>query len=267
MTEILFLTTINKRELSHVLPIKTITLIRQHRILGYNLSSCRPTTREEREQFNADLDKFKSVKHELKSTGYKEFILRFQVYDPEAHKKKQAYKPRTPQKYHHWQPEFKKSEPIKPISQEKRRLIQILISENQRLIAQLNTFNPNDPLAVEFALLHYKRYLSVQKDLKSLDPNGKVEEWYTGVSYKVALDPSIIPIRRARVMVALGDFCNVCGSKENLEIHHRKWQCHGGKDEISNLQVLCHGCHCEVHGFEAGITMSKDIQAEMAMEA
>lgn len=40
-------------------------------------------------------------------------------------------------------------------------------------------------------------------------------------------------------------YCVVCGSTENLELDHILTVSIGGSDDISNLQLLCHKCHCE----------------------
>ncbi len=37
--------------------------------------------------------------------------------------------------------------------------------------------------------------------------------------------------------------CEECGSEKNLEIHHIIPRQYGNLNDISNLQLLCHGCH------------------------
>lgn len=37
--------------------------------------------------------------------------------------------------------------------------------------------------------------------------------------------------------------CSKCASTENLEVHHIKPRKNGGKNEPSNLILLCHKCH------------------------
>jgi len=40
-------------------------------------------------------------------------------------------------------------------------------------------------------------------------------------------------------------YCETCGgvAKESMALHHRKLKSRGGKDEISNLIWIHHGCH------------------------
>lgn len=41
--------------------------------------------------------------------------------------------------------------------------------------------------------------------------------------------------------------CEVCGAKENLELHHIIPLSMGGSNDIDNLVCLCHDHHVEVH--------------------
>lgn len=44
--------------------------------------------------------------------------------------------------------------------------------------------------------------------------------------------------------------CQDCGEHRQLEVHHLTYA-RIGHEEMSDLRVLCHGCHGERHGFEA----------------
>ena len=47
--------------------------------------------------------------------------------------------------------------------------------------------------------------------------------------------------------------CRECNIRTpNLDIHHIKPLYKGGKDEISNLQILCEKCHMKKHGVNGG---------------
>ena len=46
-------------------------------------------------------------------------------------------------------------------------------------------------------------------------------------------------------LLAEAPYCVICGSTENLELDHILTVSAGGGDDISNLQLLCHKCHCE----------------------
>lgn len=41
--------------------------------------------------------------------------------------------------------------------------------------------------------------------------------------------------------------CEICEFTENLQYHHRIYQCNGGSDEPENLMVLCERCHRKTH--------------------
>jgi 5-methylcytosine-specific restriction endonuclease McrA len=42
--------------------------------------------------------------------------------------------------------------------------------------------------------------------------------------------------------------CQVCGSSNNLQVHHRQLRSQQGSDEDSNLITLCAECHAQLHG-------------------
>ena len=42
--------------------------------------------------------------------------------------------------------------------------------------------------------------------------------------------------------------CQVCGSMQNLQVHHLKFRSHSGSDEEQNLITLCAECHERMHG-------------------
>ena len=42
-----------------------------------------------------------------------------------------------------------------------------------------------------------------------------------------------------------GHKCTVCGSRQRLEVDHRRALMNGGSNHISNLATLCHVCHLE----------------------
>jgi 5-methylcytosine-specific restriction endonuclease McrA len=41
--------------------------------------------------------------------------------------------------------------------------------------------------------------------------------------------------------------CQLCGSMQNLEVHHMRFRSHGGDDSEQNLITLCAECHARVH--------------------
>lgn len=40
--------------------------------------------------------------------------------------------------------------------------------------------------------------------------------------------------------------CVVCGSTDNLEVHHITPSCFGGNHDDDNLKLLCHECHLKI---------------------
>src|SRR6056297_3246105 len=43
------------------------------------------------------------------------------------------------------------------------------------------------------------------------------------------------------------DYCEMCGSTENLHVHHLTYE-HFKNEHMEDLQVLCKKCHMKVHG-------------------
>jgi len=41
--------------------------------------------------------------------------------------------------------------------------------------------------------------------------------------------------------------CQVCGSMQHLQVHHRKLRSQAGGDDEQNLITLCSGCHAQIH--------------------
>ena len=41
--------------------------------------------------------------------------------------------------------------------------------------------------------------------------------------------------------------CQVCGSRNNLQVHHQQLRSQQGSDEDSNLITLCAECHAQLH--------------------
>jgi 5-methylcytosine-specific restriction endonuclease McrA len=41
--------------------------------------------------------------------------------------------------------------------------------------------------------------------------------------------------------------CQICGSRQNLQVHHKQLRSQQGSDEDLNLITLCAGCHEGLH--------------------
>ena len=53
--------------------------------------------------------------------------------------------------------------------------------------------------------------------------------------------------QRQKALERDGYKCQICGSTENLEVHHIKHREDGGTDALGNLVTLCALCHAEQH--------------------
>ncbi len=60
-------------------------------------------------------------------------------------------------------------------------------------------------------------------------------------------DPSISAELRAAVLARDGHRCLICGSTEDLTVHHFKSHAHGGKTSMECLGTLCVRCHGACH--------------------
>ena len=41
--------------------------------------------------------------------------------------------------------------------------------------------------------------------------------------------------------------CQCCGTRSNLEVHHKEFRSQGGDDSEENLITLCFACHSLLH--------------------
>jgi 5-methylcytosine-specific restriction endonuclease McrA len=64
---------------------------------------------------------------------------------------------------------------------------------------------------------------------------------------RVRLDPELYERLREQVLRRDAWRCQSCGSRSNLEVHHRKFRSQGGHDSEQNLITLCAGCHEWLH--------------------
>ena len=61
------------------------------------------------------------------------------------------------------------------------------------------------------------------------------------------LDPKLYGQRRQQVMKRDGWQCQICGSRQDLQVHHKQLRSQQGSDDDSNLITLCAGCHEALH--------------------
>jgi 5-methylcytosine-specific restriction endonuclease McrA len=63
---------------------------------------------------------------------------------------------------------------------------------------------------------------------------------------RLRLDPEFYEQLRKQVLRRDGWQCQVCGSRQNLQVHHKQLRSQQGDDD-SNLITLCAGCHEGLH--------------------
>jgi ATP-dependent DNA helicase RecQ len=61
------------------------------------------------------------------------------------------------------------------------------------------------------------------------------------------LDPLSYERLRQQILRRDGWRCQSCGTMSNLEVHHREFRSHSGKDTEENLITLCANCHARAH--------------------
>jgi 5-methylcytosine-specific restriction endonuclease McrA len=64
---------------------------------------------------------------------------------------------------------------------------------------------------------------------------------------RLRLDPASYKRLCREVMERDGWGCQICGSRQNLHVHHNQFRSRQGRDEESNLTTVCARCHDELH--------------------
>ena len=64
---------------------------------------------------------------------------------------------------------------------------------------------------------------------------------------RVRLDPEPYDQLRKQILRRDDWKCQVCGSRQNLQIHHKQLRSQQGDDDDSNLITLCAACHEALH--------------------
>ncbi len=92
-------------------------------------------------------------------------------------------------------------------------------------------------------------------------PNPYLEgEWVTAFPLAEASQPTVVWLGNAEnnedwrelkeeIKAERGAKCDLCGSTENLDLHHLQARRHGGKAVKENLQLLCRSCHAKTPSF------------------
>ena len=61
------------------------------------------------------------------------------------------------------------------------------------------------------------------------------------------LDPESYGQLRKQILQRDGWRCQVCGSRKDLQVHHKQLRSQQGPDDDLNLITLCAGCHEALH--------------------
>jgi 5-methylcytosine-specific restriction endonuclease McrA len=69
----------------------------------------------------------------------------------------------------------------------------------------------------------------------------------TSKQARVRLDRELYDQLREKVLRRDGWRCQSCGSRSNLEVHHKEFRGQGGNDSEQNLITLCFVCHSLIH--------------------
>ena len=105
----------------------------------------------------------------------------------------------------------------------------------------------------------YKRQEKKRKDkareneLKGKKKNAKKTQKKRGSKIawrKRYIDYLKSPEWKAKRLMALktwGDICQLCGSCERIEVHHKTYA-RLTKENMDDLMVVCHCCHEKIHG-------------------
>ncbi len=64
---------------------------------------------------------------------------------------------------------------------------------------------------------------------------------------RVQLNPEAYKQLCRQIMNRDGWRCQICGSRTNLQVHHKLLRSQQGADDDSNLITLCAGCHEVLH--------------------
>ena len=63
----------------------------------------------------------------------------------------------------------------------------------------------------------------------------------------LGLDPVSYELLRQQILRRDNWRCQSCGALSNLEVHHREFRSHSGRDSEENLITLCTTCHARAH--------------------
>ena len=80
---------------------------------------------------------------------------------------------------------------------------------------------------------------------KFLQSGGKIQKPREYKEYMAS--PDWLKTKRHEAFSELGKQCEICGSKENINVHHNNYKCVGVEVPKIDLSILCHTCHEKFH--------------------
>ena len=91
----------------------------------------------------------------------------------------------------------------------------------------------------------YQEYLGWKHKVTSEDTYS-IKHFYDSPEYKTYIKSAKWKKLREKIL-ADRKVCEKCGSSKDLHVHHLRYK-NFGHETGEDLQVLCHECHCKVHG-------------------
>jgi len=170
----------------------------------------------------------KVIQKQLKIMGFKDLIIKTLIPEIKPQKVKKFKKTPTQRVPKAKRPKYQHKQ-IK-VHPQALTSTEILLSENDKLIIQLQTFTIND---LGIALKTYERYKFIQICLQKRNVDYNKFQLTTG-SY-------------GRIMHLLGNKCSKCGTQYKLTLHHIVPKCESFDNSINNLKILCRHCHDAEH--------------------
>jgi 5-methylcytosine-specific restriction endonuclease McrA len=64
---------------------------------------------------------------------------------------------------------------------------------------------------------------------------------------RLRFDSELYEQLRKQVLRRDGWQCQICGSRQNLQVHHKQLRSQQGSDDDLNLITMCAGCHEGLH--------------------
>jgi len=71
--------------------------------------------------------------------------------------------------------------------------------------------------------------------------------WIRPKQLRLRLDSELYEQIRNEVLRRDGWRCQSCGTRSNLEVHHKQFRSRSGHDREENLITLCTTCHADLH--------------------